>query len=303
MVTTMVNLEELQACFSGEIRQNEPLKYHTGLRIGGPAKLLLIPRGIEDLRSAITSAGKNCIAYQIIGNGTSILAPPEGFDGWAIKLANVLNHIRVTGRRVYAGAGATMTSLISQSINHDLTGLEEWWGVPTTIGGWLVRMGLAKRPELDHLIQEVYLMEPDGLISRWIEPSQLFDLDRQTMGVVVEVVFNLQTGNQREIVHRLNQQRADWQFLTQTDLPLAGPVFLPDTNDLTSLFLKKNLSGLRKGQAAFLGVRNGYFANLGGATYNDVLALLAEITEKVMESEFNFSEGLYLLKSREVIGC
>ena len=302
-MTTMVNLEELESCFSGEIRKNEPLKYHTGLRIGGPAKLLMIPRGIEDLRYAITSAGKNCIAYQIIGNGTSILAPPEGFDGWVLKLANILNHIQVKGRRIYAGAGATMTSLIRQAVNYNLTGLEEWWGVPTTIGGWLVRMGSSKRADLDHLIQEVYLMEPDGLISRWIEPSHLFDLDRQTMGVIVEVVFNLRTGVQREIVEQLNQYQADWQFLTQTHLPLAGPVFLSDTNDLTALFVTKNLSGLSKGQVAFLGVRNGYLANLGEAGFNDVLTLLAEIREKVMESDFTFSEGLNLLKSREVIGC
>lgn len=302
-MATMENLEELQSFFTGEIRKNELLKYHTGLRIGGPADLLMIPQGIEDLRSAITNAGKNCISFQIIGNGTSMLAPPEGFQGWVIKLANVLNHIQVKGNRIYAGAGATMTSLIRQSVSHDLTGLEDWWGVPTTIGGWLVRMGLAKNQELDHLIQEVYLMEPDGLISRWIEPSQLFDLDRQTMGAIVEVVFHLQVGNKREIYHKLQQRQAEWQFLTQTHLPLAGPVFLPVNSDLTPLFVQKKLSGLRRGQAAFLGVSNGYVANLGGAVYDDVLALLTEIKEKVSDCELDFSEGLNLLKSGEVIGC
>ncbi len=303
-MNTVVNLDELQSYFTGEIRENELLKFHTGFRIGGPAKVLLIPRGIEDLRLAITWVGKRCIPYQVIGNGTSVLSHPAGYDGWVIKLANVLNHIQIKGTRVYAGAGATMTALLRHTIAHSLTGLENWWGIPTTIGGWVVKMGRCKDPELDHLIQEVYVMEPDGLITRWIEPSQLFNDETQDFKrIIVEVVFNLNHGEREEIINKIQNRQDEWRFVTQNHFPMAGPVFFSTERDLTEVFVKHEVSGLRRGQAAFLGIGSGYVANLGEAAYNDVLALLKDIREKIVIPDFNLREGLFLLKSREVMGC
>ncbi|AZR73035.1 hypothetical protein BBF96_06260 [Anoxybacter fermentans] len=299
-------LDNLQSYFIGEIRENELLKFHTGFRIGGPARLMLIPKGIEDLRRAIVWAGREKIPYRVIGNGTSVLAHHDGYDGLVIKLVNVLNHIRIEGHRIYAGAGATMTALLRQAINHRLTGLERWWGVPSSIGGWLIRMGMAQAPELDYLIQEVYVMEPDGSITRWIEPSQLFVEDNSNIikRVIIEVVFQLKPGDSEGTANKITARQVEWEFLTQICLPMAGPVFLTHYKDLTEVFIKTGILSLHKGRAAFLGIGNGYVANLGGTEYDEVLDLLEEIKERVTKlTDLKFRIGLSLLQTKEVIRC
>lgn len=276
--------QDLQANFSGEIREGELIKFHTGFKMGGPAQLLAIPKGMDDLRRAVVWAGKNRVAYRVIGNGLSVLAGPAGYDGMVIKLGHVLNHIRIENNLIYAGAGAVMSVLLRQALNHQLQGLETWSSA-STVGGWLILMAKAEAAELDHLVKEVYVMEPDGAITRWIEPSQLFSKGRaeETGRIVVEVVFQLQSGDRQAIAGKIMQQEQEQDFLTQTNLPLAGPAFLPEERDFTRLFVEAGVSGLRRGQAAFLGVGNGFVANLGRPEYTDVRELINEVREKVFQ--------------------
>lgn len=290
-------LTELQPNFTGEIREAELLKFHTGFRIGGPARYILIPGGIEDLRQGIIWAQKKQIPYQVMGNGNSVLAHPDGYNGLIIKLVQVLNHIRIQDQKIYAGAGATISALLRQSVSHGLTGLERWWGVSSSIGGWLTRCGLAENPQLDRLIHEVYVMEPDGSISRWIEPSQLF-IDGSLKGrTVVEVVFRLCKGESEEVGQLIENRQQEWAHLTQMNLPMVGPIFLPTHSDLTGIFVKAKVSGLQKGKVAFLGIGNGYLANLGGASYADVNELFIEVKERVEGVlGFHLHDGIHRLK-------
>src|SRR5205823_13122207 len=45
--------------------------------------------------------------------------------------------ITVTGKRVRAGTGASVSALISQSARHNLAGLETLVGIPGSVGGAL----------------------------------------------------------------------------------------------------------------------------------------------------------------------
>lgn len=289
-----MNLAYLQTQIAGELREEEPLKFHSGLRMGGPARWFVTPKGMEDLRHIMGWAGRSQIPFRVIGNGSSLLAQPEGYDGLVIQVAHVLNHIRIEENLIYAGAGAIMSVLLRQAVYGGLSGLEEWYG-PLTVGGWLMRMGMAEVAGLDHLIKEMFVMEADGSVTRTIEPSQLFSHEAEGMAhkVVVEVVFQLQPENPETVASRIEAKEMEWKFLTQTRLPLGGPVFLPTEKTLTETFVESGVSGLVVGKAAFLGVNSGYIANLGGATYEDVLMLIMDVKQQVMEKTgIHLHEGL-----------
>jgi UDP-N-acetylmuramate dehydrogenase len=290
-----LNPVHLQTQIASELREGESLKFHTGLRLGGSARWFVTPQGMEDLRHIISWAGKSQIPFRVIGNGTSLVVRPEGYDGLVIQLAHVLNHIRMEENRIYAGAGAMMSVLLRQAISQGLSGLEDWY-CPMTVGGWLMRMGRADVADLDHLVKEMYVMEPDGSITRTIEPSQLFSrapAEGTAPEVVVEVVFQLQPEEPEVMAGRIEAKEREWKFLTQTQLPLAGPVFLPTEDDLTERFVESGVSGMLAGKAAFLGMHGGYIANLGGATYDDVLTLMTEVKKQVLEKTgIHLQEGL-----------
>lgn len=125
------------------------------------------------------------------------------------------------------------------------------------------------------------MMEPDGSISRWIEPSQLFANGGLKGRTVVEVAFRLQKGAPDEVNQLIERRQKEWAHLTQLNLPMVGPVFLPTHKDLTEAFVKAKVSGLRRGKVAFLGIGNGYLANLGGASFTDVNDLFSDVKERV----------------------
>ena len=54
-----------------KILKNEPLKQHTSFRVGGPAKVYVVPEDIEELQKLIRFLHEEKLPYDIIGNGVS----------------------------------------------------------------------------------------------------------------------------------------------------------------------------------------------------------------------------------------
>ena len=70
----------------------------------------------------------------ILGKGANILISDEGFDGLVIQPQNTDLHL-IDDCTVKAGAGVAMPDLIEYCLAHNLIGLEEFSGIPGTVGG------------------------------------------------------------------------------------------------------------------------------------------------------------------------
>ncbi|MGZ3685321.1 MAG: UDP-N-acetylmuramate dehydrogenase, partial [Bdellovibrionota bacterium] len=64
--------------------QNEPLARYTSYRIGGPARWLALPRTKEHLFALGKFLLESGEPYFVLGNGSNVLAPDEGFPGLVI---------------------------------------------------------------------------------------------------------------------------------------------------------------------------------------------------------------------------
>src|SRR3989338_6470911 len=64
---------------------NEPIKDHTSLGIGGPAKLFFIAFSVSELVKIISMCRQLKLAFFIFGTGTKIMFSDAGFDGLIIK--------------------------------------------------------------------------------------------------------------------------------------------------------------------------------------------------------------------------
>jgi len=111
---------------------------------GGPATFFCEPRTIEECRQAFAFAAQNEVPYFILGLGANVLISDDGFDGLVIRPR--LDQISFTGGLddsvlVCAGAGVTMHRLIKECLASNVTGLEEFGGIPASIGG-ATRMNL-----------------------------------------------------------------------------------------------------------------------------------------------------------------
>ncbi len=91
--------------FGGEILLDEPMKNHTSFKIGGPADIMIIPKGEEEIIESIKFCRDNNIKYFIMGNGTNLLVKDSGIRGVVIKIGNGFNHIRVVDNRIICQSG------------------------------------------------------------------------------------------------------------------------------------------------------------------------------------------------------
>jgi len=119
------------------IQKNIPLKDKNWFQTGGPAKLFFEPTNGEEFAQALDYARTNTEPIFVLGQGANILISDDGFDGLVIRpaLKNITAQENGDSVLITAGSGVTMSDLIEWCLDHNILGLEEFSGIPGTIGG------------------------------------------------------------------------------------------------------------------------------------------------------------------------
>lgn len=116
------------------IQTNIPLHDKNWFATGGPAKFFAQPTTSQEFQEAIQFAQINDLPIFVLGTGANILISDEGFNGLVIQPH--INGIQIFDEQlVKAGAGLSMHDLIEFCLQHNLIGLEEFSGIPGTVGG------------------------------------------------------------------------------------------------------------------------------------------------------------------------
>jgi UDP-N-acetylmuramate dehydrogenase len=120
------------------IQQNISLSDKNWFKTGGAARFFMAPNNADEFQEGI----QFCITYGVplylLGSGANILIADEGFEGLVIQPhLNGIESEHVTDDIVHlkAGAGVTIDQLITWCLEHELVGLEEFSGIPGTVGG------------------------------------------------------------------------------------------------------------------------------------------------------------------------
>ena len=121
-----------------EIKNNISLRDKNWFKIGGDAKFYCEPKNIEEFKEALTYVKENNLDMFVLGLGANVLISDEGFDGLVIH--PMLKDIKILPQDdefslVQAGAGVTIKELINYCLDQNLVDLEEFSGIPATIGG------------------------------------------------------------------------------------------------------------------------------------------------------------------------
>ncbi|OGB97622.1 UDP-N-acetylenolpyruvoylglucosamine reductase [candidate division TM6 bacterium RIFCSPHIGHO2_12_FULL_36_22] len=119
------------------IETNIPLKDKTWFQTGGPARYFCEPTTSQEFQQALQYAHDNNLEIFILGVGANILVSDDGFDGLVIRPQ--LKDVTITKSGddilVKADAGVIMADLINYCFDNNILGLEEFSGIPSTIGG------------------------------------------------------------------------------------------------------------------------------------------------------------------------
>ena len=120
-----------------EMKNNILLAPHTTINLGGNARYFCECLNENDLTECLKFAQNNNLQYVIIGGGSNIIFPDEGYDGLVIKLSG--EYIEVTGEidaevLIKVWAGTNWDKFVEWSVNNGYQGIECLSGIPGSTG-------------------------------------------------------------------------------------------------------------------------------------------------------------------------
>lgn len=277
------------ACPALELRQNEPMARHTSFRIGGPVRLMALPKSEAELIAALAAAKEVGITPIPLGNGSNLLCRDEPMDCFIIKTLDGLNTLeRLEGNRIRCGAGVLLSKLAAFAQKEGLTGLEFASGIPGSLGGGTVMNAGAYGGELKDVLVETRYVTLDGEVHTLSGEAQGFGYRKSAFEggdkIVTQGILQLTPGDPEAIKERMNELNQKRRSKQPLEYPSAGSTFKRPVGGFAAALIDQcGLKGLTVGGAQVSEKHAGFVVNIGGATCADVLALTDQIREIVLE--------------------
>lgn len=270
-----------------ELREHEPMSRHTTFRIGGPARLMALPRDRKEAAAAVRAAAELGIRPFFLGNGSNLLVADGGYEGFIVKLTG-LDQTRVVNRRLRAESGISLARLAMAAWGRGLTGLEFAHGIPGTLGGGVAMNAGAYGGEMSQVLTAVTFLDEAGQVITL--PAQECALTyRHSLftdhpeRLILEAEFELAQGVPTLIKIRMDELAQKRRAKQPLDQPSAGSTFKrPEGHFAAALIEQCGLKGLSVGGAQVSEKHAGFVVNRGGATAEDVLRLMEQVRERVL---------------------
>ena len=272
-----------------ELRLNEPMAKHTSFRIGGGAEVMAFPKQPEELAELLKVSALLDCKCAILGAGTNVLAPDAGISGLVICLKDCLDGMqKLSDTRIRVMAGVTMSRAAVFAANLGMSGLEFAHGIPGSIGGGVYMNAGAYGGEICQVCHRVQVMDRQGN-TRWLSREEMafsyrHSVLEETGDIVICAEFTLTPAEPEAIKARMKELIGKRSASQPLDLPSAGSAFKrPVGGYAAALIDAAGLKGFRVGNAAISEKHAGFAVNLGGATADDVKALLKTVSDRVFE--------------------
>jgi len=121
-----------------KIKKNISLHDKNWFKTGGPATWYAAPTSEIEFAKAIQHSQKYNLDIFILGQGANILISDSGFNGLVIRPnITTISHKTIDANyaQVDAGTGLSIDTVIEYCLENNLVGLEEFSGIPGTVGG------------------------------------------------------------------------------------------------------------------------------------------------------------------------
>jgi UDP-N-acetylmuramate--L-alanine ligase/UDP-N-acetylenolpyruvoylglucosamine reductase len=280
------------------VQRDAPLSKHTTIGTGGLARYLALPSDERELQQVLEWARSLELAIAPIGLGSNTLVADEGFDGVAIRLTGELSRIEILSDEaaVVCGGGASLAAIVRLCRDAGLSGFEFGCAIPGTVGGAVKMNAGAYGGEMVDVLASVRIVSADGV--RTAQREQL-ELSYRHSNIawselVSEARLTLRHGDPvaiKETVRSMQTQRSESQpraarsFGSVFRNPEPAPEIDGQSRGAGALIELAGLKGRTIGGACISPKHGNFIENLGGATTNDVLALI-EMARSAVRDQF-----------------
>src|SRR3984893_17928324 len=261
------------------------LAERTSLGIGGTTDLLLVSRhgALPDLIALLRGAG---VAYKFLGGGTNLLVKDGELPWVVLQLAHLEPSVHLEGNSAKVDAAADLGRTVTFCAKNDLGGMEGLIGVPGTVGGALRMNAGAYGMQIGSYVREVKVYRAAARMVQILRGHQFSFEYRHTSfapdDMMLAVTLELPSKPFKEILEGIricNEKRRSSQPLGQKS---AGCIFKnPPGASAGRMIDELGLKGLHVGDARVSDRHANFFVNAGKASAKDMLALVADVRERV----------------------
>ena len=284
----------------GEVINNANLKDYNTYKIGGIAKYLVKPNSVENLKELINYLKENNIKYFILGKGSNVILPDENYDGVVIILEK-LNNIEINNNIVTVESGCSLNKLINTLINNNLSGLENLYGIPGTIGGSIIQNAGCLGTTISDYLESVTYLEKNKINEIKKEEcnfsyrNSLFKNDKNK--IIISTKFKLNNGNKDEMMEIVKTNMLNRKNKQPLEYPNAGSVFKnPENTSAGKLIDDNNLKGYNVFGAYVSEKHANFIINKDNATSKDIIELINKI-QKIVKN----NNKIELILEQEII--
>ncbi|MBR0380249.1 MAG: UDP-N-acetylmuramate dehydrogenase [Mogibacterium sp.] len=289
------------------LRRDEPMELHTSFRTGGPAAAFAVTVNEDELSAVLSALAETGAEHMLIGNGSNLLVADEGYPGVIVKLGGDFEMIEQDEEDpclVRVGAARLMSSASVFLTGRGLSGFEFASGIPGSIGGAVFMNAGAYGGEMKDVVESVRVMNADGsgagtLSSEDMDFSYRHSAAEKGDMIILSAVLRLRKDEPEAIAARVAELAAKRSAKQPVNFPSAGSTFKrPVGGYAAALIEESGLKGYRAGGAEVSEKHAGFVINKGGATTEDVLAVMRHVREKVFEDS-----GIMLEPEVRLINC
>lgn len=270
------------------LRQRTSLAELTSLGIGGTTDLLRIKKH-ESIPDLLRLLDANHIPHKFLGGGSNLLVGDGELPWIVLQLVPPEPDIILEGNLAHVDASADLGRTVTFCAKHDLGGMEGLIGVPGTVGGALRMNAGAYGMQIGSYVREVKLYRAADRKIETLRGHQFSFEYRHTSfapdDMMLSVTLELPSNPFKEILKGIricNEKRRASQPLGQKS---AGCIFKnPPGASAGRMIDELGLKGFSVGDARVSDRHANFFLNAGKASAKDMLALIADVRERVQKA-------------------
>jgi UDP-N-acetylmuramate dehydrogenase len=182
-----------------QVRRDVRLADLTTLGVGGPIDRLLEVADADELVAAVRDADESGRALLVLGGGSNVVAPDEGWPGDVVAVRT--RGIERTGDALTVQAGESWDDLVAFTVANGLAGVEALSGIPGSTGATPVQNVGAYGQEVAQTITAVRVYDRAEKSERTLTPEECGFAYRDSRlkrdparFVVLDVTFALHPG-------------------------------------------------------------------------------------------------------------
>lgn len=286
---------QLPSAIFDKIIFDEKLSRHSTFQIGGTADFFYEIQRLEELTPLLICCKKNKIPNFVFGGGSNILFNDKGFRGLMIRM-KTKNIVINKDSTITVDAGVPVASLIQFSIEHNLSGLEQWIGLPGTVGGAVRGNAGCNGLETKDILQSAEILNHKTCKIRQVNKAY-FEFKyrhsklKTTGEIVLTATFKLKKrkitlAEQRQLIKNIQKTRISKQpFGAST-----GSFFKnPSPEQSAGLLIETSgLKGKVINHAQISPKHANFLLNLGGAKATDIIRL-ARFARRTVKQKFDIT--------------